>query len=66
MSLIANHGTKIIGVLIIIFGAIAAADPGTLGKYGPAIVMIAGGLLTVLRGFQNSAAVTPTPPPVKP
>jgi hypothetical protein len=50
-----SNGTKYIGAAMTILGAIAAANPDTLGKYGPAIIMIAGGLLTVLRGFQNSA-----------
>ena len=65
MQLLANHGTKLIGAAMTAVGAVAAADPATLGKYGPAIVMIAGGLLTVLRGFQNSSNNAPgLPPPV--
>lgn len=50
-----KNGTKILGAVMTIIGAVAAANPATLGKYGPAIIMIAGGLLTVLRGFQNTS-----------
>ncbi len=64
MNLLSNHGTKLIGAAMTIVGAVAAADPATLGKYGPAIIMIAGGLLTVLRGFQNSSSTPILPPPV--
>lgn len=54
MNPLPNHGTKILGAIMTILGAVAAAAPDTLGKYGPAIVMAAGGLLTILRGFQNT------------
>ena len=36
MNLLSNHGTKLIGAAMTIVGAVAAADPATLGKYGPA------------------------------
>ena len=65
MSVIANHGTKLIGAAITICGIVAAADPKLMGQYGPAIVMIAGGIVTVLRGVQNSANQPQVlPPPV--
>jgi len=61
-----NHGTKVLGVCMTIAGAVSVADPNTMGKYGPAIVMIAGGILTALRGFQNSSNQPDVlPPPVQ-
>ncbi len=71
MNLWTDHGTKLLGAFTTLLGLITAAAPDTLtsifGPKGPAIAVAAGGLLTILRGFQNSAkqpeAVTP---PVKP
>ena len=30
-----KNGTKILGAVMTIIGAVAAANPATLGKYGP-------------------------------
>ena len=70
MSPWTNHGTKILGMIITLLGALSALSPDTLaqiaGPMGPGIAVAAGGLLTILRGFTNStAASTPAPPPVQ-
>jgi hypothetical protein len=53
-----NHGTKIIGSLTTLLGAITVATPDTLtgifGTRGPAIATAAAGILTIWRGFYNS------------
>lgn len=71
MNLWSDHGTKLLGTFITVLGAITAAAPDTLtaifGARAPAIAVAAGGLLTILRGFQNSANQPQVlPPPVKP
>jgi hypothetical protein len=62
-----NHGTKILGAIITLLGALSALSPDTLtqiaGPMGPGIAVAAGGILTVLRGFMNTAAATTTAPP---
>jgi hypothetical protein len=54
-----NHGTKILGTVTTLLGAISAASPDTLsglfGPRAPAIAVAAAGLLTIIRGFTNSA-----------
>lgn len=67
MNVIANHGTKILGVIITLLGALDGVDPTVFGKYGTVITLIIGGVLTTLRGFQNTANAAPpaagsTPP----
>lgn len=58
MNPLPNHGTKILGAVITVLGAVVAASPEVLtnlfGQYAPGIAVMAGGLLTVLRGFQNT------------
>ena len=60
MNIITDHGTKLIGSFTALLGAISAASPDTLtsifGPKGPAIAVTAAGLLTIWRGFSNSAA----------
>lgn len=66
-NVITNHGTKILGTVITILGGLFA-DPtfsALLGKWGAPVTMVVGGLLTVLRGFNNSsnqAQQNPTAP----
>lgn len=58
-----DHGTKILGALGTLTGIFAGADPaavtGLLGDRGPGIVMSVLSLLTILRGFTNSANTPP-------
>lgn len=59
MNLLPNHGTKILGSVMTLLGVVVAASPDLLvsifGKYGPGIAVAAGGVLTILRGFQNTS-----------
>lgn len=65
MNWFKSHGTKIIGGATTALGVLGAVDPnvlaGVLGPQGMAYVAAVGGLLTILRGFQNSANQTPPP-----
>lgn len=57
MKLWQNHGTKIIGGAVTVLGTVAAVDPALVTALGPkaqAVAVIAGGLLTILRGIQNT------------
>lgn len=58
MNPLPNHGTKILGVVITALGVVVAASPDMLtnlfGQYAPGIAVAASGLLTILRGFQNT------------
>lgn len=64
MNLIKDHGTKLIGGAIAVVGTVTALDPAILqvlfGERGAGIVMAVGGLLTAIRGFQNSKASSVT------
>lgn len=59
-----EHGTKIVGTATTLVGVVATLTPQQLadlfGPNAPGIAMAALGLLTVLRGFTNSAANGPT------
>lgn len=66
-----NHGTKLLGVLGSIAGGLAMyLTPeqlvAILGAKGPGAVLLAGGVLTYLRGLQNSKNSTTTLPPPDP
>jgi len=75
MNLWKNHGTKILGTLITVLGIFTTVSQDTLtslfGTHGPAVAVVIGGLLTFLRGFQNTtaaqdkAALLNPPPGVK-
>lgn len=77
MNPLPNHGTKVLGGIVTVLGTIYAAiaqnaDPAMLallGKWAAPATLILGGVLTVLRGFQNSAnaeAMAAAPKPVTP
>jgi hypothetical protein len=55
MNPLPNQGTKILGIIITFLGTLQGVNPDMFGKYGPSIMLIIGGLLTTLRGFQNTA-----------
>ncbi len=58
MKLIQDHGTKILGLLGVTVGVLAAADPALVG--GPTAIkyfLLAQSLLTVWRGFCNSTTL---------
>lgn len=63
MGLFSNHGTKLIGAATTIVGALGALDPtvlvDTFGQKGVAGLTAFAGILTILRGFQNSANQQP-------
>lgn len=56
-----NHGTKIVGVAVTVLSAVALWPPEVFielfGAHAPAIATGLGGLLTILRGFQNSGVL---------
>jgi hypothetical protein len=58
-----EHGTKIIGATTAVLGVVGAMSPQQLaelfGSNAPGVVMAALGLVTILRGFTNSAANGP-------
>jgi hypothetical protein len=64
MSLFKNHATKLLGTLTAVVGALGAVDPtvltGALGEKGIGVLTGVAGILTILRGFQNSANQPPT------
>lgn len=53
-----DHGTKIIGAVTTVIGMAATLTPDQLaalfGPKAPAAAMAVMGILTILRGFQNS------------
>jgi len=63
MSIFSNHGTKILGAATTVAGVLGAIDPTVLAQtIGPkGVNYVAGflGILTILRGFQNSANQPP-------
>lgn len=62
-----THGTQWIGSTVTAVGAVAAMDPTILaalfGDKGPAIALIAAGLLTFIRGKVNTANINAQNPP---
>lgn len=60
------HGTKILGTTLGALGVVTTMSPSTitdlLGDRGPGIVIACGGLLTFLRGLQNSGVLPGGPP----
>lgn len=63
MSIFSNHGTKLLGAATTIVGALGALDPtvlaDTFGQKGLAGLTAFAGILTILRGFSNSANQPP-------
>ena len=66
MSLFKKHGTKLLGAATTVAGVVGAIDPLVLNEMlGPkGVSYLTGfmGILTILRGFQNSANQQPQPP----
>lgn len=58
-----DHGTKLLGVLTTVVGAVGSIDPAMLqsifGNNGIAYFTTLAGILTVLRGFQNTKTQEP-------
>lgn len=56
-----EHGTKILGTVVTVIGAISVMSPeqvaALFGDRGPAVMMTIGGILTILRGLQNSGVL---------
>ena len=65
-DLFSNHGTKFLGGLTAIVGAVGSLDPAVIqsifGANGISYFTTLAGVLTILRGFQNSKAQGPQPP----
>lgn len=63
MSLFSDHGTKLLGSVTALVGALGAVDPtvltGAIGQKGVAGLTALAGILTILRGFSNSANQQP-------
>jgi hypothetical protein len=64
-----EHGTKILGVVVTVLGLVVGLAPDQLtalfGERAPGIVMALGGVLTVLRGLQNSGTLPGGPAATK-
>lgn len=63
-----EHGTKIIGGAVTVLGVVAGINPAILAALGPWGIgagVVAGGLWTILRGFQNSGIVPGGPEAVQ-
>jgi len=64
MSLFATPGTKLLGTATAVIGVLGTVDPTALaaaiGPRGVAGLTAFAGILTILRGFQNSANQPPT------
>lgn len=56
-----NHFTKVLGILITLLGGLLLLTPDQLealfGEHAPRIAVSVAGLLTILRGFQNSGTL---------
>ena len=59
MSWWKSHGTKILGSATAVVGVLGTVDPtaltGAIGEKGVGVLTGLAGILTILRGFQNSA-----------
>ncbi len=59
MDFLKNHGTKVLGTVGTVASVLATADPAAvvdlLGSRGPFIVTGVLSILTIMRGFTNSA-----------
>lgn len=68
MSWFKRNGTKALGSATAAIGVLSAVEPAVLttilGPQGPSYVMAAAGILTLLRGFQNTANINAQNPPV--
>jgi hypothetical protein len=58
MNIYREHGTKILGTVITVLGGFLLLPPdqqtALVGETAPRIAVSVTGLLTILRGFQNS------------
>lgn len=65
MSLLRDHGTKVLGTATAIVGMLGTVDPtvltGAIGQKGVGVLTGIAGILTILRGFQNSANQSQSP-----
>lgn len=56
-----EHGTKILGIIIALLGSVMLLTPdqitALMGARGPGILTGIAGILTILRGFQNSGVL---------
>lgn len=61
MTFLSNHGTKVLGILITLLGGLLLLTPDQLqamfGEHAPRVAVTVTGLLTILRGFQNSGTL---------
>jgi hypothetical protein len=61
MNWYTNHGTKILGVIITILGGFLLLpieqQTALVGETAPRVAVGITGLLTILRGFQNSGSI---------
>lgn len=66
MEYLKTHGTKILGIVLGTLGVVTTMQPDAItavfGERGPGIVLFCGGLLTFLRGLQNSGVLPGGPP----
>jgi hypothetical protein len=65
MSIFNDHGTKLLGGLTTAVGVLGSVDPAILqsivGANGMSYFTAFAGILTILRGFQNTKAQQDTP-----
>jgi len=50
-----SHGTKVIGALMTILGTVAGLNPAVVPPQYAPYILVAGGLLTALRGVINTS-----------
>jgi hypothetical protein len=69
MSWWKSHGTKILGTATAAVGVLGTVDPtvlaSTLGPKGISVLTGVAGILTILRGFQNTANQLQEPPTIR-
>jgi hypothetical protein len=67
MNVYREHGTKILGAIITVLGGFLLLPPdqqvALVGETAPKIAVSVTGLLTILRGFQNSRTQSGGPQP---
>lgn len=67
MNFLRDHGTKLLGGLTTAVGVLGTVDPAVLndalGQKGVSYLAGIAGILTILRGFQNTANQQQTPAP---